>query len=245
MRLLEGEKVSIHFGGLAALHNLDFHLEQGEVLGLIGPNGAGKTTLLNLISGSLAPTSGVIKFKGESIAGLKRHEICKRGIARTFQSVKLFGNMTVPVNVSLAAQFGRSKHIREKDARQEAMEILGFVGLSRKQAALAKDLTLTDQKRLELARTLATQPELLLLDEVMAGLNPTEVLEAIALIKEINRNGTTVLMVEHMMKAIMSISDRILVLHHGEKIAEGRPQEIIKDKKVIETYLGTDAYVDG
>jgi branched-chain amino acid transport system ATP-binding protein len=245
MRILEGEKISIHFGGLAALQKLDFHLEKGEVLGLIGPNGAGKTTLLNLISGSLAPTSGVIKFKGETITGLRRHEICKRGIARTFQSVKLFGNMTVPVNVSLAAQFGRSKNISEKDAKKEAIEILGFVGLSGRQEALAKDLTLTDQKRLEVARALATRPELLLLDEVMAGLNPTEVMGAIKLIKEINRNGITVLMVEHMMKAIMSISDRILVLHHGEKIAEGTPQEIIKDKRVIETYLGTDAYVDG
>jgi branched-chain amino acid transport system ATP-binding protein len=245
MRILEGEKISIHFGGLAALQKLDFHLEKGEVLGLIGPNGAGKTTLLNLISGSLAPTSGVIKFKGETITGLRRHEICKRGIARTFQSVKLFGNMTVPVNVSLAAQFGRSKNISEKDAKKEAIEILGFVGLSGRQEALAKDLTLTDQKRLEVARALATRPELLLLDEVMAGLNPTEVMGAIKLIKEINRNGITVLMVEHMMKAIMSISDRILVLHHGEKIAEETPQEIIKDKRVIETYLGTDAYVDG
>lgn len=245
MRILEGEKVAIDFGGLAALCNVDFHLDQGEVVGLIGPNGAGKTTLLNLISGSLAPTSGVIKFKGEKITGLKRHEICRMGIARTFQSVKLFGNMTVLVNVVLGSLFGTSKNPRGFDIEQGAREILKFVELLEKQDSIAKDLTLTDQKRLEVARALATKPELLLLDEVMAGLNPTEVTGAVKLIKEINNRGVTILMVEHVMRAIMSISDRIIVLHHGEKIAEGTPQQIIKDRKVVETYLGTDMYVDG
>jgi len=243
MRILEGKKVTIHFGGLAALQNVDFHLNQGEVVGLIGPNGAGKTTLLNLISGFLAPTSGVIKFKGEKVNGLKRHQICRRGIARTFQSVKLFGNMTVPVNVLLGSLFGKARDVGRLDSEQEAMTILKFVGLSEKKNTLAKDLTLTDQKRLELARALATMPELLLLDEVMAGLNPAEVISAIKLIKEINGKGITILMVEHVMRAIMSISDRIIVLHHGEKVAEGPPPEIIENRKVIETYLGTDVYV--
>jgi branched-chain amino acid transport system ATP-binding protein len=245
MRILEGEKVAIDFGGLAALCNVDFHLDQGEVVGLIGPNGAGKTTLLNLISGSLTPTSGVIKFKGEKITGLKRHEICRRGIARTFQSVKLFGNMTVLVNVVLGSLFGTPENPRGLDIEQGAREILKFVELSEKQDTIAKDLTLTDQKRLEVARALATKPELLLLDEVMAGLNPTEVTGAVKLIKEINNKGITILMVEHVMRAIMSISDRIIVLHHGEKIADGTPQQIIKDRKVVETYLGTGVYVNG
>jgi branched-chain amino acid transport system ATP-binding protein len=242
MRILEGEKVTIHFGGLAALQNVDFHLNQGEVVGLIGPNGAGKTTLLNLISGFLVPTAGVIKFRGEKISGLKRHQICRRGIARTFQSVKLFSNMTVPMNVLLGSLFGKARDIGRLDPEQEAMAVLKFVGLSEKKDILAKDLTLTDQKRLELARALATMPELLLLDEVMAGLNPAEVIVAIRLIKEISGKGITILMVEHVMRAIMSISDRIIVLHHGEKIAEGAPQEIIRDSKVIESYLGTDVY---
>jgi branched-chain amino acid transport system ATP-binding protein len=214
-------------------------------VGLIGPNGAGKTTLLNLISGSLRTTAGNIKYKGQRITGLKPHQICKLGIARTFQSVQLFGNMTVLDNVVLGSICGTATGGSTPEAKRKAIALLEFVGLSAKKFEVAKNLLIGEQKRLEVARALATKPELLLLDEVMAGLNPTEVMGSISLIKEIHQQGITILMVEHVMRAIMSISDRIIVLHHGEKIAEGTPQEIIRDKKVIETYLGTDAYVEG
>jgi branched-chain amino acid transport system ATP-binding protein len=245
MGILEGEKVRKHFGGLAAVHYIDFEINQGEIVGLIGPNGAGKTTLLNLISGSLRTTAGNIKYKGQRITGLKPHQICKLGIARTFQSVQLFGNMTVLDNVVLGSICGTAKDRSTPEAKRKAIALLEFVGLSAKKFEVAKNLLIGEQKRLEVARALATKPELLLLDEVMAGLNPTEVMGSISLIKEIHQQGITILMVEHVMRAIMSISDRIIVLHHGEKIAEGTPQEIIRDKKVIETYLGTDAYVEG
>lgn len=239
MRILEGEGVRKHFGGLAAVTHVDFHIDQGKILGLIGPNGAGKTTLFNLISGSLLPTSGVIRFKGENITGLRPHKICKRGMARTFQLVKLFGNMTVLENVLLGSLFGTSMVMRESNAKRESLELLEFVGLSAMEGVLARDLTMANQKRLEVARALATKPELLLLDEVMAGLTPTEVGSAIELIRKIGNRGITVFMIEHVMKAIMTVSDRIIVLHHGEKIAEGIPEEIATNPKVIEIYLGT------
>lgn len=238
MRILEGEGVRKHFGGLAAVTHVDFHIDQGKILGLIGPNGAGKTTLFNLISGSLLPTSGVIRFKGENITGLRPHKICKRGMARTFQLVKLFGNMTVLENVLLGSLFGTSMVMRESNAKRESLELLEFVGLSAMEGILARDLTMANQKRLEVARALATKPELLLLDEVMAGLTPTEVGSAIELIRKIGNRGITVFMIEHVMKAIMTVSDRIIVLHHGEKIAEGIPEEIATNPKVIEIYLG-------
>lgn len=227
-----------HFGGLAAVTHVDFHIDQGKIFGLIGPNGAGKTTLFNLISGSLLPTSGVIRFKGENITGLRPHKICKRGMARTFQLVKLFGNMTVLENVLLGSLFGTSMVMRESNAKRESLELLEFVGLSAMEGVLARDLTMANQKRLEVARALATKPELLLLDEVMAGLTPTEVGSAIELIRKIGNRGITVFMIEHVMKAIMTVSDRIIVLHHGEKIAEGIPEEIATNPKVIEIYLG-------
>jgi branched-chain amino acid transport system ATP-binding protein len=238
MRILEGEGVRKHFGGLAAVTHVDFHIDQGKIFGLIGPNGAGKTTLFNLISGSLLPTSGVIRFKGENITGLRPHKICKRGMARTFQLVKLFGNMTVLENVLLGSLFGTSMVMRESNAKRESLELLEFVGLSAMEGVLARDLTMANQKRLEVARALATKPELLLLDEVMAGLTPTEVGSAIELIRKIGNRGITVFMIEHVMKAIMTVSDRIIVLHHGEKIAEGIPEEIATNPKVIEIYLG-------
>jgi branched-chain amino acid transport system ATP-binding protein len=238
MRICEGEGVTKHFGGLAAVVNVDFYVNEGEIIGLIGPNGAGKTTLFNLISGALAPTGGVIKFKGENITGLKPHQICKRRVARTFQSVKVFSNMTVLENVLLGSLFGTSTGIRMPDAEAETMELLEFVGLSAKKGSLTKDLTIANQKRVEVARALATKPELLLLDEVMAGLNPTEVIQVIELIKKIRDKGITVFMIEHVMKAIMEISDRIIVLHHGEKIAEGPPEEIATSQEVIKVYLG-------
>jgi branched-chain amino acid transport system ATP-binding protein len=238
MRILEGDGIIKNFGGLAAITNVNFYINQGEILGLIGSNGAGKTTLFNLMSGSLSLTSGVIRFKGENITGLKPHQICKRGMARTFQLVKLFGNMTVLENILLGSLFGTLTGIRQSNALKESLELLEFVGLSGMDGILAKDLAVANQKRLEVARALATKPELLLLDEFMAGLTPTEVSLAIGLIKKIRDKGITVFMIEHVMKAMMSVSDRIIVLHHGEKIAEGTPEEITTNPKVIEIYLG-------
>lgn len=243
MHILEGEGVTRYFGGLAAVSQVDFTADEREVVGLIGPNGAGKTTLFNLISASLVPKPGIIRFKGENITGLKPYQICRKGIARTFQTVKIFSNMPVFENVRLGSFFGTSKSISSAEATKEAAELLEFVGLSHLSAAPAKDLTLGNQKRLEVARALATRPELLLLDEMMAGLNPTEITQAMELVKSIRDKGITVVMIEHVMKAIMNVCDRIIVLHHGEKIAEGTPQEITESKRVIEVYLGeqTDA----
>jgi branched-chain amino acid transport system ATP-binding protein len=238
MPILEGEGVTKHFGGLAAVSRVDFDVDQGEVVGLIGPNGAGKTTLFNLISGALVPKPGVIKFKGENITGSRPHKICRMGVARTFQSVKVFANMPVLENVVLGSLFGTSNSMSSADAAREAMESLEFVGLSAVRATPAKDLTLANQKRLEVARALATKPELLLLDELMAGLNPTEVAQAMELVTRIRDQGITVFMIEHVMKAIMSVCDRIMVLHHGKKIAEGTPQEIATSRTVVEVYLG-------
>jgi branched-chain amino acid transport system ATP-binding protein len=238
MQILEGEGVTKHFGGLTAISNVDFHVDQGEIVGLIGPNGAGKTTLFNLISAALVPKPGVIRFKGEKISGLKPHQICRAGVARTFQSVKVFGNIPVLGNVLLGSLFGRSTGMSSADATREAMESLEFVGLSAVRAIPAKDITLANQKRLEVARALATKPELLLLDELIAGLNPTETTEAMELVTKIRDKGITIFMIEHVMKAIMGICDRLIVLHHGEKIAEGTPQEITNNQTVIEVYLG-------
>jgi len=238
MPILEGEGVTKYFGGLAAVANVDFHIDQGEIVGLIGPNGAGKTTLFNLISGALVPKSGVIRFKGKKITGLKSYQICRGGVARTFQSVKVFANMPVLDNVLLGSLFGTPTGMSSADAAREATGLLEFVGLSAVRATPAKDLTLANQKRLEVARALATKPELLLLDELMAGLNPTEVAQAMDLVTRIRDKGITILMIEHVMKAIMSVCGRIIVLHHGEKIAEGTPQEIATSKKVVEIYLG-------
>jgi branched-chain amino acid transport system ATP-binding protein len=242
MPILEGKGVTKYFGGLAAVLNLDFTVEQGEVLGLIGPNGAGKTTLFNLISAALVPKSGTIKFKGKNITGLKPYKICRMGVARTFQSVKIFANMPVLDNVVLGSFFGVSAGNSSADAVREATELLEFVGLSQLKATPAKDLTLANQKRLEIAGALATKPELLLLDEIMAGLNPTEVAQAMELVSRIRDKKITVIMIEHVMKAIMNMCERIMVLHHGEKIAEGTPKEVATSKKVVEVYLGEKAH---
>lgn len=238
MPILEGEGVTRRFGGLAAVSQVDFSVEQGEIVGLIGPNGAGKTTLFNLISGALVPNAGIIRFKSENITGLKPHLICRKGLARTFQSVKVFAFMPVRENILLGSLFGTPNGMSSEVATAETMELLEFVGLSAVQAVPAKDLTLVNQKRLEVARALATRPELLLLDELMAGLNPTEVGEAMELVTRIRDQGVTVFMIEHVMKAIMSVCDRIMVLHHGEKIADGTPQEVSTSKTVVEVYLG-------
>ncbi len=238
MPILEGQGVTRYFGGLAAVSNVDFHVNEGEIVGLIGPNGAGKTTLFNLISGALVSNSGEIRFKGKKITGSKPHQICRGGVARTFQAVKVFANMPVLENVLLGSLFGTSNSISSAEAAREATGLLEFVGLSAMRATPAKDLTLANQKRLEVARALATRPELLLLDELMAGLNPTEVAQAMELVTRIQDKGITIFMIEHVMKAIMSVCDRIMVLHHGEKIAEGTPREIATSRTVVEVYLG-------
>ncbi|MCJ7594804.1 MAG: ABC transporter ATP-binding protein [Desulfobacterales bacterium] len=238
MPILEGQRVTKKFGGLTAVHHVDFSIGQGEIVGLIGPNGAGKTTLFNLISGTYDLTSGKTSFKGENITRFKPNQICKRGIARTFQLIKLFGHMTVLENVLLASLFGRSDRINKSDAERESLALLDFVGLSAAKSVPARDLTLVNQKRLEVARGLATKPELLLLDELMAGLNQTEVTQAMELIINIRDRGITIFMIEHVMKAIMGVCDRIMVLHHGVKIAEGTPEEVTTSSKVIEVYLG-------
>jgi len=239
MPILEGEGVRKYFGGLAAVDHVDFSINRGEIVGLIGPNGAGKTTLFNLISGSLVPTSGMIRFKDKTITGLKPHQICKRGIARTFQLVKLFGEMTALENSMLGFLFGTRTGAEESKVKEASLELLDFVGLSSMAKVLGRELTVANQKRLEVARALATKPELLLLDEVMAGLTPAEVAQATELIRKIRDKGITIFMIEHVMKAMMDISDRIIVLHYGEKIAEGTPKEIAANTKVIEVYLGT------
>jgi len=238
MRILEGQKVTKHFGGLAAVNSVDFAVDQGEVVGLIGPNGAGKTTLFNLISGAFPTTGGEIKYKGQKITGLKPHQICKKGLARTFQSAKLFAGMTVFENALAASLFGTKRAISVPDAEKEAMELLEFVELSAVAPMLAKDLPIAHRKRLEVARALATKPDLLIFDEVMAGLNPAELAQAMELIRKIREKGMTIFMIEHVMKAIMNICDRIIVLHHGSKIAEGAPEEIATSQTVIEVYLG-------
>ena len=242
MPILEGQGVTKYFGGLAAVSHVDFHIDQGEIVGLIGPNGAGKTTLFNLISAAIPLKSGEIRFKGEKLNGLKPHQICQRGVARTFQETKVFSNMPVLQNVLVGAFFGSPKRVPTADAAREASQALEFVGLSAMSATPVKDLTLENQKRVEVARALATKPELLLLDELMAGLNPAEVSEAMELVKGIRDRGITILMVEHVMKAIMGICGRIMVLHHGEKIAEGTCQEIACNKQVIEIYLGEETH---
>ena len=242
MRTLEGKGVTKYFGGLAAVSKVDFHMEQGEIVGMIGPNGAGKTTLFNLISGALFPKSGTIRFKGKNITGLRPYKICRMGIARTFQIVKVFPDLPAISNVILGLYFGMSANMSSEERAQKAAELLEFVGLSEVAMTPAKDLTLANQKRLEVARALATNPELLLLDELMAGLNSTEVAQAMELVNRIRDKGITVMMIEHVMKAIMNVCERIMVLHHGEKIAEGTPQEIATSEKVIKVYLGEKAH---
>jgi branched-chain amino acid transport system ATP-binding protein len=242
MPILEGQGVTKHFGGLAAVSNVDFHIDQGEIVGLIGPNGAGKTTLFNLISAALPLSSGEIRFKGQKLNGLKPHQICKAGVSRTFQETKVFSNMPVLQNVLVGAFFGSQDRVSTGDAAREASQALEFVGLSAMSMTPVKDLTLVSQKRVEVARALATKPELLLLDEMMAGLNPAEVSEAMELVTKIRDKGITIFMVEHVMKAIMGICGRVMVFHHGEKIAEGTCNEISCDKKVIDIYLGEESH---
>jgi branched-chain amino acid transport system ATP-binding protein len=238
MNLIEVKDVTMRFGGLAAVADVSFVLNKGEILGLIGPNGAGKTTLFNVINGFYHPTKGDVYLKGKRVTNLRPHVLCKLGVARTFQSVKVFAHMPALGNVRLGSLFGTPAGMSSADATREAMESLEFVGLSAVRMTPAKDLTLASQKRLEVARALATKPELLLLDELVAGLNPAETAQAMELVSRIRDRGVTIFMVEHVMKAIMSICDRIMVLHHGEKIAEGTPEQITNNQTVIDVYLG-------
>jgi branched-chain amino acid transport system ATP-binding protein len=238
MSLLRVTNLTKDFGGLRAVAGLSFELKAGEILGLIGPNGAGKTTAFNLIAGFLPPTSGEVFFGGENIVGLKPHAVVKRGIARTFQIVKPFRKLPVLENVTLAAFLHESGRAR---AEAEARRMLEVVGLSGHADRNASDLTLGEQKRLEIARALATRPKIVLLDEPMGGLNPTEIDEACQLVLKIRGQGVTVVLVEHHMKAIMRISDRVVVLHHGVKIGDGPPAEIVQNRDVVAAYLGEGA----
>jgi branched-chain amino acid transport system ATP-binding protein len=236
MAMLEVQGLMKSFGGLTAIHNLNLAIEEGEIVGLIGPNGAGKTTLFNLVSGFLKPDYGRIIFRGENITGLKPHVICKRGISRTFQIVKPFPKLTTFKNIRIGA-YHRFPSNR-KLVHERVEEILNFLGLMEKKNMLGSDLTIADQKSLELGRALATGPQLLLLDEIMGGLNPVEQEKMIHIIRRLHQEGTTSLVIEHNMRAVMSLSQRIIVLNYGEKIAEGSPEEVSKNQNVIKVYLG-------
>jgi branched-chain amino acid transport system ATP-binding protein len=235
MALLEVKGLTRDFGGLRAVAGLDFEVSQGEILGLIGPNGAGKTTIFNLVTGFVRPTSGEIRFEGRSVVGLRPHAVARRGIARTFQVAKPFAGLTVLENATLAAFL---RHAARRDAEARAFEALERMGLAPKAGTLASQLTLIEQKRLEMARALATEPRLVLLDEPMGGLNAAEVDVASELVTRLRASGLTIVLVEHVMKAIMRISDRVVVIHHGERIAEGPPARVVEDPAVISAYFG-------
>lgn len=235
--VLDLREVSISFGGLKALHDVNLDVRQGDILGLIGPNGAGKTTLFNVINGFLQAEKGEIILDGEKIRGLKPFDICRRGIGRTFQLVKTFNNMTALENVVVGALLHTDN---VGDARRRAEETLKLVGLIDKKDITAENLTLMERKRIELARALSTKPKLLLLDELLTGLNPSEMDDALQLIRDIRDRGATICMVEHVMRAVMSVCNRIVVLNFGKKIAEGSPKKVANDKKVIEAYLGEE-----
>lgn len=240
--MLQGSDVSKKFGGVNALRSVDFFVDEKEIVGLIGPNGAGKTTLFNLISGIHRPDVGVITFNGRNIVGLKPFDIRRMGIGRTFQIMKPFLRMTAMENVLVAAFYGRNSAVSMHDAKQESLKLLDFVGLSEKKDILAGSLTLAERRALEIARALAAKPKLVLLDEVVAGLNPVEAMHAMELIKDIRDElGLSVFWIEHVMKAIMNICQRVIVLHQGTKIAEGSPAAIAKEESVIKAYLG-DTY---
>ena len=235
MTLLRVARLTKDFGGLRAVSDLSFDLAQGELLGLIGPNGAGKTTAFNLMAGSIKPTAGEVELSGENIVGLAPHAVVRRGIARTFQIVKPFRKLSVLENVTLAAFLREPSRAK---AEEQAARTLETVNLAGKRANLASDLTLGEQKRLEIARALATGPKVLFLDEPMGGLNPTEIEHACELVRRIRDGGVTVILVEHHMKAIMRTADRVIVLHHGVKIADAAPQDVVRHPEVIKAYLG-------
>ncbi|HJX55513.1 MAG TPA: ABC transporter ATP-binding protein [Methanoregula sp.] len=231
--------ISKQIGGLRAVNNVDLSLGENEIVGLVGPNGAGKTTLLNMISGISTPTSGTIIFDNEDITGLKADRICKKGIAKTFQIAESFPGLTAYECTMIGALFGNHRAISMADAGKKAIEILDFVGFpAEKRDTTIKNLNVVELKRVQLARALASKPKLLLLDELTTGLNPKESNEAVDLIKKIRDQGVAILIIEHVMSVIMGVSDRIVVLDYGEKIADGRPYEVVNNQKVIDTYLG-------
>lgn len=237
MNLLELKNVTKQFGGLRAVDSLSLSMEKGEILGLIGPNGAGKSTAFNCIAGVFPTTKGEVIFDGQVINGQKPWDLCKRGLARTFQIVKPFGSKSVLYNVTVGA-FATTSSRAEAEAK--AVKVLELLNFDNKKDAKSSDLTIADRKRLEIARALATEPRLLLLDEVMAGLRPAEVDEMVGIIRFLRDQGITILVIEHIMRAIMALSDRIVVIHFGKKIAEGPPQAVASDENVIKAYLGDE-----
>lgn len=240
MSLLEVRAITKVFGGLRAVSELSFNVEAGSIVGLIGPNGAGKTTAFSVIAGFQEPTEGEVFFGSERITGLTPDVICLRGLTRTFQIMQSFPKLTALQNVMIGAY---ARHDGVKAARAHAMTIMEQLGMVAQAGELARNLTLADLKRLEIAKALATGPQLLLLDEVVSGLTPTEVDELVGLIRTIRAAGTTIVMIEHVMQAVMALSDAIVVLHHGEKIFEGAPRDAVKDPAVVEAYLGEEMLV--
>jgi branched-chain amino acid transport system ATP-binding protein len=239
MALLELDGVSKRFGGVAALTNVSFRVDPGDILGIIGPNGAGKTTLLNCISGVYRLEGGAISLDGARISGLPPHQVARLGIGRTFQVVKPFASMSVRENAAVGALFGSAEaRMAPRAAFESADQVLELVGLAAKARQTVGSLTIPDRKRLEVARALATKPRLLLLDEVMAGLNPVEVDEALQLVRQIHASDVTIVLIEHVMRVVVGVCTRAIVLHMGKFLAEGTPQEVLRDQRVVEAYLG-------